>query len=143
MKYTSILFIVKLSAVFAQQEIEKHPQALTHEIAIADSIFFQSLNNCDLKTYASFLPDDFEFYHDRGGLTKSKEAELNSIRSFCGEQRQRQRLRRELVRSSLEVNPVKGYGAIEVGRHYFYLVIDDKTEKLIRGSEVYKRLAKE
>jgi len=110
-------------------------QILSDEIISVDSIFFQSLNNCDLKTYESFLTDDFEFYHDRGGLTKSREAEMKSMTSFCGEQRQRQKLRRKLVRASVEVSPIKDFGAVETGRHRFYLVIDDKTERLIEEAK--------
>lgn len=108
---------------------------LFRQIINADSTFFQSLNNCDLKTYESFLTDDFEFYHDKGGLTKSRDSEMKSMTSFCGEQRQRQKLRRELIRESVEINPIKDYGAVETGRHRFFLVIDDKTEKLIEEAK--------
>ena len=60
-----------------------------------------------------FLTEDFEFYHDRGGLTKSREAEMKSMTAFCGEQRQRQKLRRELIQESIEVSPIKNFGAVE------------------------------
>ena len=110
-------------------------QSLFGQVIILDSIFFQALNNCDLETYESFLTHDFEFYHDRGGLTKSREAEMKSMTLFCGEQRQRQKLRRDLILESVEVSPIKDFGAFQTGRHRFFLVIDDKTEKVIEEAK--------
>jgi len=51
--------------------------------------------------------------------------------TFCGEQRERQHLRRELVVGSLRVYPLNDYGAIATGDHKFYLVIDDQTSKVV------------
>jgi hypothetical protein len=132
MKLVTFLLSITVNQAFGQAIAETSEQSdLIRQIVIADSIFFQALNDCDLKSYEHFLTDDFEFYHDRGGLTKSREAEMKSINTFCGEQRKRQTLRRELVKESVEINPIRGYGAIEAGRHRFYLVIDAKTEKMI------------
>ena len=110
-------------------------KVLFGQIMMADSIFFQSLNNCDLRTYELFLTDDFEFYHDKGGLTKTREAEMKSMASFCGEQRQKQKLKRELIHESVEVSPIKNFGAVETGRHRFYLVIDEKIKKVIEEAK--------
>ena len=44
-------------------------------------------------------------------------------------------MRRELIKESVEVSPIKNFGAVETGRHRFYLVIDDKTEKLIEEAK--------
>ncbi|NJM90680.1 MAG: nuclear transport factor 2 family protein, partial [Hydrococcus sp. RU_2_2] len=131
----TILFIIIGNQLFGQTTTASDEKILFGQIINADSAFFQSLNNCDLKTYESFLTDDFEFYHDKGGLTKSRESEMKSMTSFCGEQRQRQKLRRELIRESVEINPIKNFGAVETGRHRFFLVIDDKTEKLIEEAK--------
>lgn len=110
-------------------------QLLFKQVITVDSIFFQSLNTCDLKAYESFLTDDFEFYHDRGGLTKSRAAEMKSMSLFCGEQRQKQKLRRELIKETVEVSPIKDFGAVETGRHRFFLVINDTTEKVIEEAK--------
>ena len=51
---------------------------------------------------------------------------------FCGEeQRSRQPLRREIVKSSLKVFPMDNFGALEFCDHLFYLQIGDGTEKVI------------
>lgn len=106
-------------------------EELFNKLSQLDSSLFEAFNNCDLETYGSFLSEDYEFYHDKQGLTKSREAELKSMTVFCGEQRERQQLRRELVTGSLEVFPMTDYGAIATGEHKFYLVIDDQTSKSV------------
>lgn len=93
--------------------------------------------DCDLDAYSSFLSEDFEFYHDVAGYTASKDAEMADMAIFCGtEQRTRQPLRRQLIKSSLEVYPMDNYGALEFCDHLFYLQINDGTEKLIGSGKM-------
>ncbi len=54
---------------------------------------------------------------------------MESMSLFCGEQRERQQIKRELIKESLEVYPIANYGAIENGEHIFHLVIDENTSK--------------
>ncbi|REG76879.1 uncharacterized protein DUF4440 [Algoriphagus antarcticus] len=135
MRQLTILLLTLGNQLFGQTTTDSDEKMLFKQVISVDSIFFHALNNCDLKTYESFLVDDFEFYHDRGGLTKSRDAEMKSMTSFCGEQRQQQKLRRELIRESVEVSPIKDFGAVETGRHRFFLVIGDKSEKLIEEAK--------
>lgn len=109
---------------FAQKSGE-----LFDTISKLDYTFFKALNECDLKKYESFLAFDYEFYHDKQGLTVSKASEMESMSLFCGEQRERQQIKRELIKESLEVYPIANYGAIENGEHIFHLVIDENTSK--------------
>lgn len=109
---------------FAQKSGE-----LYDTISKLDYTFFKALNECDLKKYESFLAFDYEFYHDKQGLTVSKASEMESMSLFCGEQRERQQIKRELIKESLEVYPIANYGAIENGEHIFHLVIDINRSK--------------
>lgn len=111
---------------FAQKSGE-----LYDTISKLDSTFFKALNECNLKKYESFLAFDYEFYHDKQGLTVSKASEMKSMGLFCGEQRERQQIKRVLIKKSLEVYPIENYGAIENGEHIFHLVIDENTSKPI------------
>jgi len=91
-------------------------KALYDTISALDSIFFYAYNTCDqnLALHASFYADSLEFYHDKGGMMNSKTAVVEGIRkNVCG------KVRRELVAGSLEVYPIPGYGAIEMGLHCF------------------------
>lgn len=83
-----------------------------------DAAFFDSFNHCaspgQLRKHAGFLVPDLEFYHDKGGVTWSRADYLaNTRKNVCG------RFRRELVAASLQVFPVKDYGAIEQGEQKF------------------------
>jgi len=81
-----------------------------------DSVFFDAYNHCDTKfeTYADFYTDDIEFYHDQGGLSNSKKDILEGTKKYiCG------KVTRNLVPGSIEVYPIKDYGAIEIGLHSF------------------------
>jgi hypothetical protein len=60
------------------------------------------------------VSDDLEFYHDKTGLSTGKEAFVNAIRqNICG------KVERIQVPGSLEVYPIDGYGAVEIGIHRF------------------------
>ena len=122
---TILTFIICVES-FAQKSGE-----LYDTISKLDSTFFKALNECDLKKYESFLAFDYEFYHDKQGLTVSKESEMKSMSLFCGEQRERQKIKRVLIKKNLEVYPIANYGAIENGEHIFHLVIDENTSKPI------------
>ena len=112
---------------------ESSSSELYKTIATLDSLMISTAQrDCDLEAYESFLADDFEYYHDVAGMTPSKEDEMSDMRIFCGpEQRGRQPLRRELIKSTLEVYPMDKYGALQFCDHVFYLQINDGTEKLI------------
>lgn len=91
-------------------------KALYDTINKLDSVFFYAYNTCDqnLALYASFYADSLEFYHDKGGLMNSKAAVVEGTqKNVCG------KVRRELVPGSVEVYPIPGYGAIEMGLHRF------------------------
>lgn len=91
-------------------------QQLHDTITHLDSVFFSAYNTCNinLETYASFYSDSIEFYHDKGGLMNNKEAIVASTKKFvCG------KVTRTLVKGSIEVYPIKDYGAIEMGLHRF------------------------
>ena len=98
--------------------------ALTEAIAARDSEFFAlAFDGCDPDRMRTMLSPDFEMYHDRDGVVAtSAEAFVEDYRRWCTERQAPDawRSRRELVRSTLNVHPVPGYGAIEDGEHLFY-----------------------
>jgi hypothetical protein len=88
---------------------------LHRTVAALDAALFDAYNRCELETFGSFFTDDVEFYHDKGGLTRSRQSLVESLKNnICG------RVRRELLPETLEVYPMDGYGAIEMGVHRFY-----------------------
>jgi len=92
-------------------------KALFDTIVKLDSAFFGAYNTCDvnLDTYANFYSENIEFYHDKGGIMTSKQAIVDATKkNVCG------KVTRELDKGSVEVYPIKDYGAIEFGLHRFH-----------------------
>ena len=92
-------------------------EVLYNTIVDLDSAFFQSYNTCEtnLEKYASFYDENIEFYHDNGGFMNSKKEVVESTKKYvCG------KVTRELVKGSIEVYPIKDFGAIEIGLHKFH-----------------------
>ena len=92
-------------------------QQLYDTIVKLDSLFFNAYNTCssNLDKYASFYSDSLEFYHDHGGFSNSKQATVDATKkNICG------KVTRELVKGSIEVYPIKDFGAIEIGLHMFH-----------------------
>ena len=101
-------------------------RVLYDSIAYLDSIFFDAFNTRDLDKLKSLLSDSLEFYHDLGGVTNYTQNIDAFKRTFANERK----LKRELVEGTLEVYPVKDYGAVETGIHRFYATEKGEQEKL-------------
>lgn len=80
-----------------------------------DSILFSAFNTRDIEKFKSLFATDLEFYHDKGGLT-NYDYTINALKETA---KRNDGLRRELVKGSLEVYPVPGYGAMQIGAHTF------------------------
>jgi len=107
---------------------------LFDELAGKDAALFDAVfNTCNVDRLGELLTEDFEFYHDKAGLTATSGAQfVELIRGMCERQKKGvdYRARRELVKSSLEVYPLNNYGAIQMGVHRFYRLTEGKGEKL-------------
>jgi len=114
-----LVFLAPCKSLKSQESYKYKPddQKLYDTIVHLDSLFFHYYNTCDvnLDKYAAFYADSIEFYHDRGGLNTSKaDIVAATKKNICG------KVTRELVKGSIEVYPINGYGAIEMGLHKFH-----------------------
>lgn len=94
-----------------------HPtsQALHDKIVKMDSLLFSAYNHCELEIFEQLFDEDIEFYHDQGGLSTSKPDLIAALKkNICG------KVTRELITGSIEVYPIPGYGAIQMGWHQFH-----------------------
>ena len=127
---TAIFFITACSSAkknSSQSAYSYKPddKKLYDTIVHLDSTFFAAYNNCtlQLEEYAAFYSDSIEFYHDKGGLSTSKKDVVEGTKkNICG------KVTRELVKESVEVYPIKGYGAIEMGLHMFHNNQEKQTD---------------
>jgi hypothetical protein len=91
-------------------------------------VLFDAYNRCDLEKFGSLLSEDLEFYHDLGGLSVGRQSTVDAVKNnICG------KVRRDLVPGTLQVFPLHGYGAVEMGIHLF---CDPKKGKCPAGSGV-------
>jgi ketosteroid isomerase-like protein len=99
-------------------------QELYNEIAHMDNVLFEAFNTQNLDKLKTLFTDDLEFYHDTGGLALYSQ----TIKNFKTLFEQNMKLRRELVKGTLEVYPIKNYGAVETGSHRFCHIENGKDE---------------
>lgn len=119
---------------------------LFEELRAMDAkLFDSSFKNCDPSVVQAIVTDDFEFYHDRGGLIATNGAQfVQRVRESCDRQKagHEPRSRRELVAGTLEVHPLKNYGAIQIGVHRFFILKDGQPDQLgdiARFTHVWKK----
>jgi ketosteroid isomerase-like protein len=114
-----------LESIKSQEELDK-------AVASLDAALFDSYNRCDLAKFTTFFADDVEFYHDQGGVTLGKENLADSVKkNICG------KVIREIVPGTLQVYPMKGYGAVEMGVHRFHHPGHDDTEGVGEGKFIH------
>ena len=111
-KIILVLTLVLVSNTIESQDAEN--KALYNTIMELDKTYFTAYNDCDMKTQSEFYDEDIEFYHDMGGLATDKAELLKSIeKNICG------KVTRTLIEESVEVHPIKGFGAVQIGMHKF------------------------
>jgi len=147
---TSLLAIALACSVMANSAVATEPtggpragpsqtQELYDEIAAMDARLFAAVfDTCDIAMLATLVTDDFEFFHDKDGLSSTSGAQFaKAIEGTCERQKTGEdyRSRRELVPGSMQVYPLNNYGAIQVGRHRFYQLLPGEPEKLVEVSQ--------
>ncbi len=99
-------------------------KALYDTIVYLDSVLFEAYNNCRLDRFEKYFSENIEFYHDKGGLTTSKKELIEALKNnICG------KVTRELVPGSIEVYPIAGYGAVQMGSHRFHNIRENSTSR--------------
>lgn len=111
-----VAMLAVLGAAFGGQAMagDAKQAELTRTMSALDQALFDAYNTCDLAKLDAMVADDLEFYHDQGGLMRGRAPFIAAIKAnVCG------KTRRELVAASVEVYPLKGYGAVQTGVHTF------------------------
>jgi hypothetical protein len=128
--FLSIFLFLAVFSLFSQVPAASD---LFRTLKTRDSLLFEvGFNTCDISQFEKLVSDDFEFYHDKSGITATKADFITSIRDgLC---KMDYKARRELVDNSLEVYPLENngllYGAIQTGNHRFYAIKQDKPDQL-------------
>lgn len=131
MKRNVLLLICTLLSISLHAQSDGIPTDVTkisRAIYHNDSLFWEAYNQCDIERMATFLTDDVEFYHDKGGPIYTLEKFKENIRTgLCG--KSDWHLRREELPGTVKVFAMNNYGGLISGEHVFY-VSDGKKETL-------------
>jgi ketosteroid isomerase-like protein len=118
----TFLAVVVLVGVAASHPIHSQtsPDAmpvkdLKEAITGMDAKMFEAFNAHNVDLLMSMFTSDLEFYDDSGGLTNLQQTREDFTTMFGN----MPDIRRTLVAGSVQVYPVKDYGAIETGTHRF------------------------
>jgi len=124
--FLTFLFAILMTISVRAQEKKVAPTSseLFKEIERADSIMFQAFNRQDMATFKAMFTEDLEWFQDNDGLIPYKTVFENFGNTFRNENK----LSRELVKGSMEVHPIKDYGAIQIGSHQFRHFENGKEE---------------
>ena len=130
MKKLIFYILFPFSTLLAQVETQSE---LFKTIKEKDSLLFNiGFNTCDISQFENLVSDNFEFYHDKSGITPNKTAFVESIRNgLC---KMNYKAKRVLVDGSMQVFPLYNngvlYGAIQNAKHEFYAIEPNKPEYL-------------
>ena len=123
-----LLTLTICTSGFAQTQdkikVETTQTALFNEIANLDSSLFEAYNSKNLDLMKTYFTKDLEWYQDNGGLLDFEKVFSNFQSIFNRDYY----LKRNLIKESLEVHPIEGYGAIEIGKHQFKHIENGKLE---------------
>ena len=122
------------NSVFCQESAMGTSESLDEKILALDARFWNAYNSCTVKDFKQFLTDDLEFYHDKGGLTKTSDKLIEMVKNgLCKDPNMK--LRREAVKGSVNVFPLQNYGAIITGEHLFYITENGGNERLVESAK--------
>jgi ketosteroid isomerase-like protein len=114
-QYFLLAIVVSILSPFAIGQAHPQDDALFQTVHSLDEKLFDAYNHCDIATLGTMVSDDLEFYHDQTGLSLGKASFLKAVKqNICG------KVERTLLTKTLEVYPLKGYGAVEIGIHRFH-----------------------
>jgi uncharacterized protein DUF4440 len=116
--HAKLVAVAALALFFSSASAQAKPTRATddtlfRQIAASDSAFFDAYNNCELSKMKAYFTSDVEFYHDQSGLSHLPRLMSDLRTNICG------KVHRDPVPGTLEVYPLKGYGAVASGLHRF------------------------
>jgi len=125
--FTTFISLLAASKAKAQTLYKPKDLKLYRQIAHMDSVMFDAFNTHNMEVLKKVFAVNVEFYNDGGGVSNYQTTMTNFKAMF--DRNSTSGLRRDLVIGSLEVYPVPGFGAIEIGTHNFTHFENGKEEK--------------
>ncbi|WP_207492639.1 nuclear transport factor 2 family protein [Aridibaculum aurantiacum] len=122
--FVTLFVIIAFHTNAQEKKVAPTSPELYNKIAEMDSVLFDAFNKQNMPKFKSMFTTDLEWFQDNGGLLSYKTVFDNFENMFKRESK----LTRELVPGTLEVHPIKDYGAIQIGKHLFRHMENGKEE---------------
>jgi len=119
-----LVVCVPFTPIHAQTKPSAENKILYAEIAHMDSAVFNAFNTRDIDKLKTFFSKDLEIYQDNTGLRNYTQ----TVESFTELFKKDYVLKRELIKQTMEVYPIKDFGAIQTGQHTFCHTENGKLE---------------
>jgi ketosteroid isomerase-like protein len=119
-----LIFLFAVNSNAQEKKVAPTSSELFNEIERMDAFLFDAFNRQDMLVFKALFTEDLEWFQDNSGLLSYETVFTNFDTMFHNENK----LTRTLVEGSLEVHPIKGYGAIETGTHQFRHIENGKEE---------------
>jgi hypothetical protein len=115
-----------------KRQYSEEEQKVFNQLKIKDSLLFDAVfSSCDTAIVKSLISTDFEFYHDKSGVSSSDTSFVHSITGLCESE---YKPSRALEPGSLEIYLMKNngvlYGVVQSGKHIFYETPPGKEKHL-------------
>lgn len=116
----------------AFSQLEKN-DVLYKTILSKDSLLFNvGFNTCDISQFEKLVSVNFEFFHDKSGISDRKQF-LSDLKNGLCKSPESYQSRRELIPEKTQVFPLyengELYGAIQYGEHRFYEKMEGQAEQ--------------
>lgn len=131
---TKYFLILLLSTCSWFASAQTDPNSKLYKTILAkDSLLFSvGFNTCDISQFEALLSTQFEFFHDKSGISDRKQF-LNDLKKGLCASPDTYQSRRELIPGSSQVFPLYDdgdlYGAIQYGEHRFYEKMEGQAER--------------
>ncbi|MGB6036311.1 MAG: nuclear transport factor 2 family protein [Cryomorphaceae bacterium] len=135
LKQVAISIVVLFLTFSASCQVDKSDD-LYKTIIEKDSLLFDiGFNNCNIEILQDIVSHDFTFFHDQSGITKSKDAFIESVQNgLC---KLPYKPIRTLNQGSTYIYPLYNndtiYGAVQNGEHDFY-ALEGNNQKYLTST---------
>jgi hypothetical protein len=117
-------------------KVQAYQPTLLDTIIQLDQALFDAFHKKDLEKMMTYFSKDLEFYHDLNGLSLYEDNKAAFERNF----KAGKNIERVLLEETLEVYPIKDYGAVQVAEHLFCQVQNgEKNCQPIKFVHLWKR----
>lgn len=123
--YFYVIVLLTVTFITSNQVAAQTSGPLYNEIAHMDSLQFYAFNSRNLDQLMQYFDSSLELYQDNIGVRNYDQTK----QAFGGLFKMDYVLTRRLVSGSMEVYPIKGYGAIETGVHTFSHMENGELQK--------------